>query len=163
MNKELKNSNLRAFGVRLVELREHLHKSQKQMAGALDILPQTLNRYEKGEREAKQTFIEKIIAVTKCNPYWLFFGKGEMMGGPKFDFINYNNEDDIMDEFIDIFYPGIDLNERLELKKIFIEIREPVIRLEVSQSIIIAHSEFEKYLEKKRAKSNLTIIANNSK
>jgi transcriptional regulator with XRE-family HTH domain len=60
---------------RIKESRKSIGYSQRRIAELLNIAFQTQNKYEKGHRTPNAKYLQRFIAITRCDPGWLLTGK----------------------------------------------------------------------------------------
>ncbi len=141
------DSSKSTLAERLRAARNKCSLSQKALAERLDIHELTYVKYEAGEREPKASVLAMFISETGVDGHWLLTGNGEMIVNdrrlPK-------NREEILDNFLAAYMPGLPPDEWLTLKSIIIEAEDPVMRSELkTQTILIKAGPFREYFEKK--------------
>jgi repressor LexA len=73
---------MKTIGERVRAARENKGLDQPTLAGKIDVVTRTLQRWEKGEQVPDGVSIMKIAKATKVQPGWLLTGDGEMYPAP---------------------------------------------------------------------------------
>jgi transcriptional regulator with XRE-family HTH domain len=70
---------------RIIELRKYFHMTQREFGDRIGVAPNTLSRYESGDREPSNAVITAICRVYNVNETWLRSGLGEMFAAGEDD------------------------------------------------------------------------------
>ncbi|MBQ9800303.1 MAG: helix-turn-helix transcriptional regulator [Thermoguttaceae bacterium] len=79
---------------RLILLRETLGYNQSQFAKLIPLVRASLSRFERGEREMPDYYVELICVKFNVNKEWLLHGEGEMFAPPN------ESEQEIAEKFL---------------------------------------------------------------
>ena len=94
----------KTFGERVKAIRNSLKLKQKEMAPVVGISETYLSEIEKDKAKPCHDFFFNIIKNYHVNPYYLFFGEGEMFGDSGSDAVIDGKKIKTGDKNIDTFF-----------------------------------------------------------